>query len=125
MPFGTALASGLLILIELFSFFEGGCSVSQAVLEAPRVKKSKRGREYSQRLDGYAEKVQNTGRFLQLRFGKDPGDYLILFVPKACRIHRSGESLPLQDVQFCDSVSVSYHRHYRFDVQLAQEIELI
>ena len=98
--------------------------MSQAVLEAPRARRAKRPREYPQRLDGHAEKVRNTERFLQLRFGKEPGDYLILYVPKECRIHRAGEALPLNDVQFCDRVSVSYHRHYRFDVQLAQEIEL-
>lgn len=85
---------------------------------------AERLREHPQRLDGQAEKVQSSDRFLQVRFGKDPGDYLILYVPNECRIHRSGESLPLKDVQFCDRVSVSYHLHHRFDVQLAQEIEL-
>ena len=98
--------------------------MSQAVLEAPRARRAKRPREYPQRLDGHAEKVRNTERFLQLRFGKNPGDYLILHVPKECWIHRSGESLPLKDVQFCDRVSVSYHRHHKLDVHLAQEIEL-
>ena len=98
--------------------------MSQAVLDAPRARRPNKMREYPQRLDGHAEKVRNTERFLQLRFGKAPGDYLILHVPKECWIHRSGESLPLKDVQFCDRVSVSYHRHHQFDVQLAQEIEL-
>jgi hypothetical protein len=98
--------------------------VSQAVQEAPQARRAKRLRVHPQRLDGHAEKVQNTDRFLQVRFGKYPGDYLILYVPTECWIHRSGESLPLKDVQFCDRVSVSYHRHHKFDVQLAQEIEL-
>ena len=101
--------------------------MSLMMLEAPPAKRGKRVRENPQsphRLEGHVEKVQTDGRFLQLLFGKEPGDYLILHVPKDCRIHRSGEPLPLRDVQFCDSVSVRYHQHYRFDVQLAQDIEL-
>lgn len=98
--------------------------MSNAVREAPPDNKAKSQRSQQQRLDGHVEKVQLTDRFLQLRFGKEPGEYLILHVPRTCWIHRNGDSLPLKDVQFCDRVSVSYHRHYQFDVQLAQEIEL-
>lgn len=75
-------------------------------------------------LQGNVEKVQDKDGFLQLRFGREPGDYIIFHVPATCRIHRDGETLPLKDVQFCDSAIVRYHRHPRFDLQLAQEIEL-
>lgn len=75
-------------------------------------------------LQGHVEKVQHEDGFLQLRFGKEPGDYLIFHVPPGCHIHRAGEALPLNDVQFCDSAVVRYHRHPRFDLELAQEIEL-
>ena len=98
--------------------------MSAVMLEAPRDIRAKRKWKSRQRVDGHAEKVHIPERFLQLRFGKEPGDYLILYVPKECWIHRSGEPLPLKDVQFCDSLSVSYHRHKHFDMHLAQEIEV-
>jgi hypothetical protein len=75
-------------------------------------------------LQGHVERVQSAGRFLQLRFGKEPGDYVIFHVVPGCRISRAGEALPLKDVQFCDTATVRYHRHPRFDLELAQEIEL-
>jgi hypothetical protein len=98
--------------------------VSTVVLEPPIAKMGKWVRKKTHSLEGHVEKVQIDSRFLQLRFGKEPGEYLILHVPKGCRIHRGGEPLPLKDVQFCDNVTVRYHQHYRFDVQLAQEIEI-
>jgi len=77
------------------------------------------------RIDGNVENVRLKDRFLHLRFGNEPGEYLILYVPKNCFIHRvDGEPLPLKDVQYCDNVSVWYAQHPRFPIQLAQEIEL-
>lgn len=73
---------------------------------------------------GHVEKVETQDRFLNVRYGKEPGEYLILYVPSQCLIHRDGERIPLVDVQFCDSVDVWFQCHHRFDVQLAQEIEL-
>ena len=98
--------------------------MSLMMLDAPPAKRSKRVREEPHRIEGHVEKLQLHDRFLQLRFGKEPGEYLILYVPRNCRVYRLGERLPLKDVQYCDSVSVSYHQHHRFDVQLAQEIEI-
>ncbi|HQR43118.1 MAG TPA: hypothetical protein PLX97_10555, partial [Gemmatales bacterium] len=72
-------------------------------------------RERPERVQGHVERVADEG-FLQLRYGKEAGEYLILHVPATCRIHQAGEQFPLKDVQFCDSVSVSYHSHHRFDV---------
>lgn len=98
--------------------------MSLMMLEAPPAKKGRRARKKLRRIEGHVERVQLRGRFLQLRFGKEPGEYVILHVPLECRIEKSGESIPLRDVQFCDSVSVSYHLHHRFDVQLARGIEI-
>lgn len=100
--------------------------MSALTLEAPPERRGKRKKEKprERKLEGHVERVQLHDRFLQVRFGKEPGDYLILYIPRGCRIHCAGDQIPLKDVQFCDSVSVSYHRHYRFDVQLAQEVEV-
>ena len=96
-----------------------------ALLKKPRTSRRSLGNRDGPRiLEGHVEKLQLVDRFVQVRFGKLPGDYLILYIPRECKVHRNGDPLPLRDVQFCDSVSVSYHRHYRFDVQLAQEIEV-
>jgi hypothetical protein len=77
------------------------------------------------RIDGNVENIRLPQRFLQLRFGKQPGEYLILYVPKTCFIHRmDGQRLPLRDVQFCDNVSIWYQQHPRFKIKLAQEIEV-
>jgi hypothetical protein len=84
----------------------------------------KHARTRPRRVLGSVERVTPEG-FVQLRFGKEAGEYLILHVPTSCHIHQAGVKFPLEDVQFCDSVSVSYHSHYRFDVPLAQEIELL
>ena len=99
--------------------------MSVLTLRAPPARKAKRKRESPHLLEGHVEKLQVDDRFLQVRFGKEPGEYLILYVPSDCNVHRDGEPLPLKDVQFCDSVSVSYHSHHLFDVPLAQEIELL
>jgi hypothetical protein len=79
----------------------------------------------SRRIDGNVESVRLGTRFLNLRFGKEPGEYLILYVPKECFIHRlDGQPLPLKDVQYCDNVSIWYQQHPRFPIKLAQEIEV-
>lgn len=117
---GTLIA--LLTAITYFISLIGGIAVSHVVFDSPSGKATQR--QAPQSLQGSVEKVQCQDRFLQLRFGKEPGDYLILYVPPQCLIHRGGEPFPLKDVQFCDNVSVWYHSHHRFDVQLAQEIEL-
>jgi hypothetical protein len=97
----------------------GGHSQRATSASTPEVRQVK-----TSQLQGNVEKVQDRDGFLQLRFGREPGDYIIFHVPATCRIHRDGETLPLKDVQFCDSAIVRYHRHPRFDLQLAQEIEL-
>jgi hypothetical protein len=98
--------------------------MSTRVREAGKTHAHRQARERPQRVQGHVERVSPDG-FVQLRFGKEAGEYLILHVPVTCRIHQAGAPFPLKDVQFCDSVSVSYHSHYRFDVPLAQEIELL
>ena len=97
----------------------GGHSQRATSASTPEVRQVK-----TSQLQGNVEKVQDKDGFLQLRFGREPGDYIIFHVPATCRIHRDGVTLPLKDVQFCDSAIVRYHRHPRFDLQLAQEIEL-
>jgi NAD(P)H-flavin reductase len=76
------------------------------------------------RLDGNVESVRLRDRFLNLRYGREPGQYLILHVPRSCYIHHEGEALPLKDVQFCDYVTVHFRRHPKFQFHIAQEIEL-
>ena len=97
----------------------GGHSQRATSASTPEVRQVK-----TSQLQGNVEKVQDRDGFLQLRFGREPGDDIIFHVPATLRIHRDGETLPLKDVQFCDSAIVRYHRHTRFDLQLAQEIEL-
>jgi hypothetical protein len=79
----------------------------------------------SDRIEGNVQDVRVKDRFLHLRYGKEPGDYLILYVPRNCFIHRlDGERLPLKDVQYCDNVNVRMQQHPRFSIQLAEEIEV-
>lgn len=94
------------------------------MLDAPPAKRSRHEGEKTQQLKGHVVNLQMSDRYLHVRFGNEPGEYLILYVPQECRVHRCGQLIPLKDVQFCDRVSVSYHQHHRFDVQLAQEIEV-
>jgi len=94
------------------------------MLDAPPAKRSPHKGVKPQKIQGHVVNLQFTDRYLHLRFGSEPGEYLILYVPQESRIHRCGQLIPLKDVQFCDRVSVSYHQHHRFDVQLAQEIEV-
>ena len=98
--------------------------MSTRVREAGKKHARRAARERPSRVQGHVERVSEEG-YVQLRFGKEPGEYLILHVPASCRIHQAGSRIPLKDVQFCDSVSVSYHSHHQFDVPLAQEIELL
>ncbi len=77
-----------------------------------------------ERLDGNIESVRVKDRFVTLRFGRDPYEFAIFHIPKNCFIHCNGNPMPLRDVQFCDSVSVWFQKHPRFDVCQASEIEI-
>ena len=76
------------------------------------------------RIDGSVERIVIHDRFLTLRYGREPGEYLVIYIPKNCFIHRNGNKLPLKDVQFCDNVSVRSQLHPSFGIQMAQEIEV-
>lgn len=107
-----------------FSFLSEGGFLMAQLLEAPPTRQPKVQRHHPQEIAGSVEKVVVPGRFLQVRFGREPGEYVIFHIPHQCVIHRAGERMPLKDVQFCDSVSIRFRKHPQFDVQLAHEIEV-
>jgi hypothetical protein len=90
------------------------------------VRESKHGPsvDRTQRVDGSVERVSSGDRYVNLRFGREPGEYLVVYVPKSCNIHRAGERLPLHDVQSLDNVAVWCHRHPDYGIPLAHELEV-
>ena len=75
-------------------------------------------------IDGSVERILLHERYINLRYRHDPGDYLVIYIPKDCYIHLDGRKLPLKDIQFCDNVLVRCHQHSRYEIQMAQEIEV-
>jgi hypothetical protein len=80
--------------------------------------------ERAHRIDGNVERVSPKDRFVNLRFGKESGDYMVVYVPTNCFIHRDGRRLPLRDVQYCDNVCIWCHRHPTYGIPLAHELEI-
>ncbi len=78
----------------------------------------------TQQIEGNVERVSTADRFVNLRLGKRPGEYMIVYVPKNCFIHRDGRRLPLRDVAYCDSVCVWCHTHPTYGIPLAHELEV-
>lgn len=82
------------------------------------------GVQRAQRIDGNVERNSPADRFVNLRLGKNPGEYMIVYVPKNCYIHRDGRRLPLRDVAYCDNVCVWWHAHPTYGIPLAHELEV-